>query len=434
MATSDHNALQTEDEFQRARSVVRMTSATRIPCQLALVADDDESERIRLTGILERLGLKVICATDGLEALALARQHRPTLIVSDWIMPNLDGVQLCHQLEQEGSKEYAYFILVTGRNKTDDLVEGFHAGADDFISKPYRAAELGARIEAGRKLLALRIRLKDSNDSLKKRLELQRETDRRIRTDLAAAAQLQLRLLPPQSGHVAGLDIGHLFHPAEELAGDIFGCIPIGDHVASFFLIDVVGHGTAAALNSFAIARLLSAQGGRNSRLIKAGLPRKPADVVAELNRHFLDEDQCDQYFTMVYGFVDAESGHGCLCQAGHPHPIKVTRSDGIEQLGTGGFPVGLIGEAAYENVHFHLDYNDRLYLFSDGVIEARNDDEEMFGIEQLSGILAASSNCQLPVGLRRIEQRLNDWSGDAAWEDDVSVFAIRRPRIGDQQ
>ena len=136
----------------------------------------------------------------------------------------------------------------------------------------------------------------------------------------------------------------------------------------------------------------------------------------------------------MVYGFVDAESGHGCLCQAGHPHPIKVTRSDGIEQLGTGGFPVGLIGEAVYENVHFHLDHNDRLYLFSDGVIEARNDDGEMFGIEQLSGILAASSNCQLPVGLRRIEQRLNDWSGNAAWEDDVSVFAIRRPRIGDQQ
>ena len=195
----------------------------------------------------------------------------------------------------------------------------------------------------------------------------------------------------------------------------------------------MVGHGTAAALNSFAIARLLSARGGQNDPLTKAGLPRKPANVVAELNRHFLDEDQCDQYFTMVYGFVNSKTGRGCLCQAGHPYPIKVRRNGELEPLGNGGFPVGLIADATYENVEFDLNYGDRLFLYSDGLIEARNSDEVMFGVPQLRNILTASSACPLSDGLRQIEQHLGDWTGTHAWEDDVSLFAIRRQQPGNK-
>lgn len=433
METADINSLRADDGLHGSCPTVQATSAAKAAGELVLIAEDNESERIRLSFVLERLGLKVICASDGLEALDLARRHRPTLIVSDWIMPNMDGLELCRQLKREGGKDDAYFVLVTGRDKTNDLVEGFSAGADDFITKPYRAAELKARVGAGRKMLQLRDRLKTSNDSLKRSLDLQRESDKRIRTDLAAAAQLQLRLLPPREGQVAGFDIGHLFHSADELAGDIFGCFPISEHAASFFLIDVVGHGTAAALNSFAIARLLLARGGHNESLLESGRPKKPANVVAELNAHFLDDDQCDQYFTMVYGFIDSRTGRGCLCQAGHPHPIKVKSNGQSEHLGEGGFPVGLIADAEYENVYFHLDYDDRLFLYSDGLIEARCGDGKMFGDEQLHDALTSTSDRQLAESLRQVEQHLCDWTGTNSWEDDVSLFAIRRPHRGDQ-
>jgi len=394
---------------------------------LALVVEDDIAEQLRLATILGKLGFQVQCATDGLDALAKVKRFQPRLIISDWHMPRMTGLQLCERLKQSATKNDTYVILVTARNGTNDLVAGLGAGADDFVAKPYKAAELRARVEVGRRILESREGLERSNDSLLRTLTAQQADQRRIQEDLDEAARLQLRLLPPRSGSIGGFQVGHIFHSAESLAGDVVGCFPISDRVIGFFHVDVVGHGASAALNSFAVARTLCMQSSIPGLLATDGRPRCPALVVSDLNQHFLFDDQCDQYFTMIYGYVDSFSGQGRLCQAGHPHPLKLRPCGIVQKLGAGGFPVALLSESEYTDTEFTLERGERLFCYSDGVSEARSDQGKMFGLKRLAGELVSTRNLSLSDSLAAVEQSLQSWRSGQSWEDDVSLFAIER-------
>jgi len=394
---------------------------------LALVVEDDTAEQARLAAILEKMGFRALLAADGVEALAKIERFQPRLIISDWHMPRMTGLQLCKRLKQSAARDHSYIILVTGQNGTSDLVAGLSAGADDFVAKPYDAAELRARVEAGRRILEARADLEVSNDSLLRTLNAEQENQRRVQHDLDEAARLQLRLLPPRNGSIGNFHIGHVFHSAEKLAGDVFGCFPIDDSVIGFFHVDVVGHGAAAALNSFAVARTLCTQSPIPGLLSTDGTLRDPALVVSDLNQQFLVDDRCDQYFTMIYGVLDSHTGEGHFCQAGHPHPLKLSPCGAIEKLGTGGFPVALLGEADYTVTHFTLEQGERLFCYSDGVSEAQDDRGEMYGVDSLARNLVATRKLTLSDSLDAVERSLKLWRRGQSWDDDVSIFAIER-------
>ena len=394
---------------------------------VALVVEDDAAEQARLAAILEKMGFTALLAVDGLDALAKFERYKPRLIISDWHMPKMNGLELCQRIKQSAATDHAYIILVTGRNGTSDLVAGLSAGADDFVAKPYDAAELRARVEAGRRILEARAGLEDSNESLLRTLNAEQENQRRVQHDLDEAARLQSRLLPPRNGEVGSFQIGRIFHSAEKLAGDVFGCFPIDDSVIGFFHVDVVGHGTAAALNSFAVARTLCTQSPIPGLMSTDGTIRDPILVVSDLNQQFLVDDQCDQYFTMIYGVIDSNTGDGRLCQAGHPHPLILNSCGAIEKLGAGGFPVALLREADYTGTNFTLEPGERLFCYSDGVSEALGERGEMYGVDRLARNLVSTRSFTLAESLDRVEHGLLRWRHGRSWDDDVSLFAIER-------
>ncbi len=415
-------ARQVDEQWQ---SPVATGAASTAP--VALVVEDDAAEQARLAAILEKMGIPALLAVDGLDALAQFERFKPRLIISDWHMPRMNGLELCQRLKQSAATDHAYIILVTGRNGTSDLVAGLNAGADDFVAKPYDAAELRARVEAGRRILAARAGLEDANESLLRTLNAEQENHRRVQHDLDEAARLQSRLLPPRNGEVGSSQIGRLFHSAEKLAGDVFGCFPIDDSVIGFFHVDVVGHGAAAALNSFAVARTLCAQSPIPWLMSADGTIRDPVLVVSDLNQQFFVDDRCDQYFTMIYGVLDSDTGDGRLCQAGHPHPLKLSSCGSIEKLGTGGFPVALLRKADYTGTNFTLEYGERLFCYSDGVSEARGNRDEIYGVDRLARDVAATRKLTLSDSLDQLERGLIRWRSGRSWDDDVSLFAIER-------
>jgi len=121
-----------------------------------LIADDDPAALLLLEGVLEEWGYEVMMARDGAEAWdMLRRADSPPLAILDWMMPGLDGVEVCRKVRQESEASYVYLILLTGKARTQDIVHGIESGADDYVSKPYEEQELKVRLRAGQRIVEL---------------------------------------------------------------------------------------------------------------------------------------------------------------------------------------------------------------------------------------------------------------------------------------
>ena len=134
-----------------------------------LVADDEDATLLRLETLLTKHGYEVVVAHDGLEAWeVLQRADAPTLAILDWVMPGLDGVEVCRRVRQSGNSPYTYIVMLTIKGEKREIVEGIDAGADDYLSKPFDLEELRVRLRAGERLLALQdeLRVKATRDDL----------------------------------------------------------------------------------------------------------------------------------------------------------------------------------------------------------------------------------------------------------------------------
>jgi len=123
-----------------------------------LAVDDDDLALLLLESALTDAGHEMVRARSGQEALALLHRSRIRMVITDWVMPGMDGLELCRQIRRGMFPGYIYTILLTSRDRTQDIVEGLSAGADDFISKPFEPAELLVRLRAGERVLALETR------------------------------------------------------------------------------------------------------------------------------------------------------------------------------------------------------------------------------------------------------------------------------------
>ena len=125
-----------------------------------LVAEDDRTSRSILTAMLSKRGYSVTAAVDGVEALArLQEPGAPRLVILDWMMPGLDGLEVCRRLRAIPTNDPPYIVILTAMEETRDTVRGLEAGANDYITKPYEATELEARIGVGRRVLELQTAL-----------------------------------------------------------------------------------------------------------------------------------------------------------------------------------------------------------------------------------------------------------------------------------
>jgi len=135
-----------------------------------LIAEDDNVSRRLLQAMLTKWGYEVEVTRDGPEALhALQKEHAPGLAILDWMMPGMDGIDVCRAIRQQTDGPYIYVILLTTRNRREDIVEGIDAGADDYVTKPFDAHELQARVRAGVRILDLQSALLAAQDELRLR-------------------------------------------------------------------------------------------------------------------------------------------------------------------------------------------------------------------------------------------------------------------------
>lgn len=133
-----------------------------------LIAEDDRMFRVLLQGWLEDRGYDVVIAENGQQAWHLLQSERsPKLVILDWMMPGLSGPEVCRKLREKTGLQYRYVLLLTARRDKQDLIAGLEAGADDYLSKPFDALELHARLNVGRRILELQAQLLAAQEALR---------------------------------------------------------------------------------------------------------------------------------------------------------------------------------------------------------------------------------------------------------------------------
>ncbi|MEP6538704.1 MAG: SpoIIE family protein phosphatase [Bryobacteraceae bacterium] len=394
-----------------------------------LLVDDDPSARSIPALLLRKWGYDVVEASDGQEALEILARQPIGLVISDWVMPNVSGIDLCRKIRARELDRYIYMILCTSKGEKADLIEGMEAGADDFLVKPVNKEEMRVRVRAGERVLNLERGLADRNRELKGINEQLKTAFEHIETDLKAAAWMQANLLPSASPKTLNVASEWRFRPSGWVAGDIFNVFQLDDHRVGFYLLDVSGHGVPAAMLSVTLSMVLSPNSSQGSplkrynpsTLVDELVP--PDGVVTDLNQRFQGKD--DQYFTIIYGVLDSKTGDVALTQAGHPNPVLFAQGCELRMLGDGGPPVGLFPDMEYETIHARLKPGDRILLYSDGVTECANQDGELFGEERLMSYLRLSREQPLARFLDGLESEMERWRGSQAFEDDVSLLAL---------
>ncbi len=412
-----------------------MTSAKPIPGQAAhrslapvLVVDDSKAQRRLLKRTLEKWGYETVEAESGEAALKLCEATAFNIVISDWLMPGMTGVEFCRAFRALSDRP-AFFLLLTAQTERERLAEGLESGADDFLSKPFHSVELRARLRAGRRMLQAQQALADKNLELSKTLEDLSDAYAAIERDLKGARVFQEGLVPERSVDFGPAQVSLLFRSSGHVGGDLVGYFPVRDGEICVFSVDVSGHGVASALVTARIAGYLSATSPERNIALRPfddGFVVAPLEEVChQLNALLLADVDTDQYLTMSLAWIDLASGQMRLCNAGHPSPA-VQRSDGrVDYVELWSTPIGLIEDAAFETWELRLNPGDRLLLYSDGVTECPDASDRLLDENGLAEILEEHQRLKGLDLLDELYSSLIAFHGSENFPDDISAVAI---------
>jgi sigma-B regulation protein RsbU (phosphoserine phosphatase) len=388
-----------------------------------LIAEDEKVTAMLLSRYLQDWGHTVSQASDGHKAWEMVQSGEFHLLISDWNMPNMDGLSLVRNI-REGKLPTCYVILLTSRQDKSDLVEALNAGADDFLSKPFDRNELRARLRVGERTIELQRALEKQNRELL-------DVNERMTRDLLAAARVQKALLPRTLPTSSKAKFAWSFRPCDELAGDNLNVFALDDNHIGLYVADVSGHGVAASLLAVTINQALAplqteSRHRRDLNTADAAMQAaSPSAVIEYLNAKFPLEDFDGNYFTIVYGVLDTRTCEFRFISAGHPPPILISPGAAPRAIGSNGFPIGWMADAQYAENVIRLRAGDRVCIYSDGVPDAANIRSEPFGEARLMESLTSNVSRSIDDCLVHAMLKIESWCGTSRPKDDISMLAI---------
>ena len=354
-----------------------------------LVVDDSRLQRRILVASLKKWGFEVVEAESGEQAMEMCQQELPDLILSDWMMPGMTGIEFCRAFREFSGDGYSYFILLTSKSEKNEVAEGLDAGADDFLTKPVSSDELRARISAGERILRMQRELFEKNRIVSETLDELQSVYDAIDKDLMQARKIQESLVPELCKDFGSSSVSLLLKPCGHIGGDLVGMFSPGVNRLGFYSIDVSGHGITSAMMTARLGGYLSStyfdqNVGMEKKFNRFYALRPPEEMASLLNARLIADTGIEEYFTMAYCIADLRTGLVKMVQAGHPHPLLLRRDGSMEFIGQGGVPVGLVPDIGYSQEEFQMELGDRLLLYSDGFTEVHLKDGSMLDSDGL--------------------------------------------------
>ncbi len=449
-----------------------------------LVVEDSRIQAKILTDKLQAEGYDVRAAENGQIGLEMIKEKQPALVISDIEMPIMTGYELCHVVKNDPNLRTIPFILLSTLADPQDIIKGLHSGADNYVTKPYdpqflisRVASLletplaevddeqqldvtlgGTRytVKAGRQQV-LNLLVSTFENAVEKNQELVRTNEEltmakeqlanwnkeletlnlrlesansRMSRDLDAAAKVQQSLLPTVAPETSRIRFSWRFLPCDELAGDFLNFFALDDDHVALYLVNVSGHGVASSLLSVTIGRLMTPVASASSLLIQKNAEGEtrvvpPAEVAYELNRRFQMEEQNDLYFTMLYGVLTLSTLEFRFVAAGHDPVVHVPAGGGPKFLEGGNMAIGWVDDIEYEEQVVTIAPGDRLYLYSDGVPEAMDQDLNEFTMRQMIEIIELGQGLSFDESVSLLLKSVERWCAKNGPKDDVSILGL---------
>jgi sigma-B regulation protein RsbU (phosphoserine phosphatase) len=361
-----------------------------------LVCDDqaDVLEALRL--LLKGQGWQAV-AVDSPEAL----MHKVRSEIFDLILVDLnytrdttsgaEGMDLLSSLEKQGNSTPV--MVMTAWSSFDLAVEAMRRGACDFIQKPW------------------------DNDRLVAAIQKQAESERRKRSELEIAANVQQKLFPRKLRVMRTVDYAGHCLPAREVGGDYYDFLEITDQSLGFVLADVSGKGVPAAL--------LMANLQASFRNQPPGALLRPSDVLAAVNRHFFDSTAAERFATLFFGIYDDGTRRIRYVNCAHVSPFLLRASGELVKLDATATMLGAFQMWKCREASVDLGRGDTLLICSDGVTEAGIEHGDEFGDDRLEQALRASVGIPAAGLVQRVIDEVSHFSG-ASRSDDVTVVALR--------
>lgn len=245
-----------------------------------------------------------------------------------------------------------------------------------------------------------------------------RERERqRMEQELGIAREIQQALLPREFGHTPFLQIAGLNEACLTVGGDYFDVIPLAEDRTAFLIADVSGKGLGAALLTTMLQGALSGM----------SIGQEPAAVINHINRFLCSHSQLERYATMFFGILD-DKGRLEFINAGHPSPLLLRNDEAQAAFPAEFFPVGLIPDAQFKSAVFQMQPGDTLILFSDGVSEAMNPQDEEFTVARLKESVAGKGAMPVEELKTAILASVEDFTRGARQNDDITLLLVRYP------
>jgi len=392
-----------------------------------LVVDDSRLQRKILVSSLKKWGYGVAEADCGSDALELCKKDKFDIILSDWMMPGMSGLQLCEACRSLGSDHYSYFILITSKSDKGEIARGLEVGADDFLTKPFNPIELHARIRAGERITQMHAELRTKNGQISKTLNKIQVLYDALESDLIEAKKLQQSLVPIRFQKMATSQVSAVLKSSGHVGGDLVGFFPVSPELVGLFSIDVSGHGLSSALMTARLAGYLSGTNPDQNIALdisKEGeiTAKSPAAVARRFNELIFSEIETEHYFTLVLAFINLRSGEVTFTQAGHPYPAVQKSNGEVRFYGEGGLPIGLLPGAEFTDNYLKLETGDRLLIASDGITECQNSEGALLNDEGLARLMQTYKKSQSNAFLDAIIWDLTRYCENERFDDDISA------------
>ena len=380
------------------------------PYKILVVDDEPDLEPLMLQRMRRHIRAgryTFVFAQNGIEALErLNEDNEIDMVLSDINMPRMDGLTLLEQIPKVDPNIRSVIVSAYGDMK--NIRTAMNRGAFDFVTKPLDFADLQITID---RTLSHMTEWREALSSRDKLVALQNE--------LNVASQIQQSILPTDFPRGTDFEIYASMEPARNVGGDFFDVLTLDAGLVGVAIADVSDKGVPAALFMMSSRTLLKGSA------IGMG---EPGQVLGEVNDLLHEDNDTGMFVTILYAVYSTSTGEFTYANGGHNSPL-IVHPDGSSSLLplTGGIALGVVPDMPYQQQSISLAPGDLAFLYTDGVTEAMNAQEEEFGVERLQEVFATNPPRDPKEANEAVFKAVSDFAGDTPQSDDITCLAIYR-------